>query len=480
MASQRFSSVQIRQLPSMAVTVICGSYIGLSLGLTFLMGTAPIPGALGLLGINFALFLFLRPHWNLPLYALVASPSLGLSFGVGIASRLYLGNIIMGLFIVIGFVRKSQHSSIQPLLIDRLLVPSIALACVGIGSIIYSRIYPDPNVIYQYRHSNISLTLVNLMEVGLLIGLPAVLYIMPALIRTKRDALWIIHSSIGIGLIYALGTIFAGPLRLYSDQNILGVQRPEIFGITSSILGMQLVFFACITLGQALYARERKAAFWWALTAIFSLAVILSFGRTAWIVLCLSILVMIGLRTKNFSVLPLILGMILLSFIPGVTNFFNPEKVYGADRLIMWQDAITIWRSHPFFGVGAGNYQFFDLTYGIDVGGIAHNQFLEVLAEMGIEGLLCLLWCLLAIGRLTFQRFRTARTEQGKAIVLTHIGYFTALLGLAFATDSFLPSVAGAGGTAALIIASYHWLLLGLVLTLPNWEATPDVQTLPT
>jgi len=312
---------------------------------------------------------------------------------------------------------------------------------------------------------------VNSMEMVMLLGLPAIVLIAPGLVRTMRDVKLIVRSFVGVGLLYALGTIFAGPLRLLSQDAVLGYQRPLVFGETSSILGMLLVLFACITLGQALYARKPQASLgWWFCTLIFSCAVIMTFGRESWIGLGLSMLGMIGLRTKNILILFIVQACLILLFIPGVSDFFNPEKVYGIDRLIMWQDAITIWQGHPLFGIGAGNYQFFDIAYGTDVGGVAHNQFLEVLAEMGVQGLLCLLWCLLAIARCTLKCYAAATTRQGKAIALAYIGYFITIIFGGFFAGSFLPSVAGAGGTYSMLWVSYPWLLLGLVLTIPRWE----------
>jgi O-antigen ligase len=260
---------------------------------------------------------------------------------------------------------------------------------------------------------------------------------------------------------------------------ILGNIRPQVFGQVSSALGMLLVLFTCLALGKALYAHKRGESFFYSLcTVIFSIAVIMSFGRESWLALGLSVLVMIAFRTKSIAALFILVLFLPFIFLPGVADFFNPDKVYGLDRLTMWQDAITIWQQHPSFGVGAGNYQFFDLTYGTDVGGFAHNQLLEVLAEMGVQGLLCLLWSIAAIGRFTFQRFRAAKTSQGKAITLAYIGcYFALILGLFFG-DSFLPSVALAGGTYAMIWVSYFWLPLGLVLTMPLWEKSAREQDL--
>lgn len=481
-AQGRFSLPLIRPqaLPPTAIVIVSMSYLLLNMGCVLLMLDSPILGVMSMIMINLIMFLFLRPQWITPLYILIAGPSIAMPLGTtGILSRLFVGNLIFALLIAIGFARiiTAQGKSGQSLLPASLMVPLVALVLIGLASIIYSRLQPDPRVVYSFPHASVPLTLVNTMEMILLLGLPVVLIVVPGLMRTIRDVKWIVRAFISTGMLYALGTIFAGPLGLYSQLVILGVQRPQVFGLTSSVLGMLLVFFACIALGQALYAHTPGASVcWWLCTIIFSIAVIMSFGRESWLALCISVLAMIGFRNRSLLVLFILQVFLLSLFVPGVTDFFNPEKVYGLDRLNIWQDAIAIWQGHPYFGVGAGNFQFFDITYGVEVAGVAHNQFLEVLAEMGVQGLLCLLWSLVALGRLTLQGFSAATTSQGKAIALAFLGYYLTFIFGGFFADSFLPSAALAGGTSPLVEASYHWLFLGLVLTIPQWEKSVSTQ----
>ncbi len=470
-----------RSLPPTAQVIAVIVYLLLNIGCLSLMTISPVLGIIGVAVINLLIFLFLWPRWVVPLYVLVAGPSVTIPFGTtGIFSRFYAGTLLLALLIVIGCVhilafQSKSKPAFSPdrdsLLPASLIVPLLAIVLVGLASIVYSWLHPDPQVVYSFRHADVPVILVNAMEMALLLGLPLLLMALPGLIQTMRDIQLVVRAFIGIGLLYALGTIFAAPLGLYSNEVILGNVRPQVFGQVSSALGMLLVLFVCIALGKAFYAETRIAASWYYLCAlIFSIAVIMSLGRESWLSLALSVLVMISVRTKNISVLSIAVVFLPLLFIPGVTDFFNPDKVYGIDRLVMWKDAIAIWQQHPYFGVGAGNYQFFDITYGTDVGGFAHNQLLEVLAEMGIQGLFCLLWSIVAIGRFAFRRFQLARTSQGKAITIAYIGCYVALILGLFFGDSFLPSVAVAGGTYAMIWISYFWLPLGLVLVMPRCE----------
>src|SRR5207248_28618 len=179
--------------------------------------------------------------------------------GSGVLSRLYIGNVLFVLIVGIWLLRgvASERKAGLVRWEPRILVPLICLAFIGFLSIIYSHMFPDPHVSYAFVHSDAPILLVNLVELSLLISLPLFTVIVPGMVRTLRDARWMIRAYMGIGLLYALGTIFAAPLGLYSEDIILGVRRPAVFGYTSSGLGILNVLFACLAFGQMLYARKR-------------------------------------------------------------------------------------------------------------------------------------------------------------------------------------------------------------------------------
>jgi O-antigen ligase len=456
---------------ALIVTLIC--YLMLNVGLAFIMLIFPLLGLIGAISINLVVILFLRSKLALPLYMLIASPSVALSSGSGILSRLYIGNLLFALVVLIWIfqVLLPERKSGRVLLEGSLLIPLLFLIVVGLLSIIYSRLFPDPNIPYQYPHSHVSITLVNISEITILIGLPMFLVIVPGLVRTPRDAYMVMLSFVGVGMLYALGTIFATPLGLYSREVILGVRRPEVFGVDSSALGSLLLLFGSLAITQTLYATCWKSRLLWgALSLLLCLGVIMSFGRESWIGLFLAVFVMVGFRTRNWLVLLVLFAPLVLLLIPGASDFFDPSKTYGSDRLKIWQDAIAIWLKSPYMGIGAGNFQFFDRVYGSDKVGVAHNQYLQMLAETGVQGLLCLIWLLVAIGIKALQLFKAAKSRLGKSIALAYIGYYVSILFGGFFTGIFIPSAAAGGGTGPFVAASCRWMLLGLVLSIPIWD----------
>jgi O-antigen ligase len=472
-------------LPPVAMSTTPIIYMILNIGLAFLTLLSPFLGLAGALALALIMLLLFQPGLALPLYILVAGPTGVLSASSsGILSRLYIGNLLFVLMVGVWLLQRglSEHKAGPARGEPRILVSLMCFAFIGLLSILYSHLFPDPYVSYSFAHSDVPLLLVNLVEMSLLISLPLFTVIVPGMVRALRDARGMIGAYLGTGLLYALGTIFAAPLHLYSEQVILGLQRPVVFGSTSSGLGILNVLFTCLAFGQMLYARKGTTRLWLGLlSCIFAASVVMSFGRESWVGLFLAVCVILGLRFKSplAFLLPFIVVLpLLFLFAPSITDFFDPSKVYGIDRINIWQDAIVIWQHSPYMGVGAGNYQFFDLAYGTDIAGVAHNQFLSVLAEMGVQGLICLLLTIIMVGRVALKRFNTAISPTGKAIALAYLGYFAALLFATFFTNSFVPTAAEGGGTALFIDASYCWLFFGLVLSIPNWDreaTTPDL-----
>ena len=466
--------------PPAAITVTVIVYLLLSLVLADIMPVNPLLGIAGAVAVNLIMLFFLRSGLALPLYIILAGPSLGLALGhSGLLSRLFAGDLIFGLVFIVWILqmvlplRKSGRVFLEPML----MAPIVCLILVGLLSIIFSRLAPDPKVIYTYPHSTISINIVNLVELCVLVGLPMILIVVPTMVRRLRDIRWAITGFAVVGWLYAIATNFAGPLGLLGHEALLGNRRPKIFGTVSSTLGTLIVIWTAVAFGQLLYATNLKSRLIWGIsTLLFSVAVILAFGREAWVGLFLILTIMTSLRVQNWTailifILAAPLALIALIIVdPAVTDFFNPSKVYGADRFTIWQDAIMIWQHSPIFGVGAGNYQFFDRTYSIDKVGVAHNQYLEILAEMGIQGLVCYLWLYVVIGIRSVKAFFSAKTRIARSIALTQIGVFVTILMGGFFEDFFLPSAASGGGTGAFIEASYRWILLGLVLSIPNWS----------
>jgi O-antigen ligase len=192
----------------------------------------------------------------------------------------------------------------------------------------------------------------------------------------------------------------------------------------------------------------------WALAGLIFTAIVYSYSRMGFIATICSLVVMgtlalgarqlswaVKSRKRQFVPVGLVGTLALAGFV-----FLPPDKLIGrfaqlvligedGGRAQLWAETIPLIKAYPIFGCGLGGYEpaflKFKVTYPLVTDDFAHNDYLQLLAELGLVGF--------AIGAaLTFSVVRTSvRKAVGSADPGTR--YFT---------------VACAGALAAILVHS--------------------------
>lgn len=163
-----------------------------------------------------------------------------------------------------------------------------------------------------------------------------------------------------------------------------------------------LIFAALLVLSAVAVSGSRSLL----LGVILLVACILPLKRTQWAALLVSLMVVLALYLMlPFARIESVLKMFPAS-IERVARSIHPDT--GADallsRTVFLRLAIAAWHEHPVFGVGLGRFRegvpFFAAESAIKLDGWldnANNFYLGVLAELGLVGLLILLWTALQL-----------------------------------------------------------------------------------
>jgi O-antigen ligase len=127
-------------------------------------------------------------------------------------------------------------------------------------------------------------------------------------------------------------------------------------------------------------------------------------------------------------------------------------------RLDLWRVGLNMVRENPLFGVGVGNYKILMDQYDNSnlAAGIAHNSYLEVVAELGVVGAFTFLGLLISA-------FRSA--ERSRKLFLARRNRIFADISLAVEAGLIAFVV-----SAAFLSAEYQkflWLLIFLTISLP-------------
>ena len=160
--------------------------------------------------------------------------------------------------------------------------------------------------------------------------------------------------------------------------------------------------------------------------AVMLPAFLLSGSRGGFVGLCAAALFVVA-RSKTNKLRLLAVGCVLVPlalFTPGspLERFINPTHgdTEGANnRTIVWKAGLRMIADHPILGVGAGNFKPMTRKYA-DVKNpyvsMAHNTYLEMLAELGIVGFAFFIATLVAAYR-SLERTHQATRGKGPAMI---------------------------------------------------------------
>jgi O-antigen ligase len=186
--------------------------------------------------------------------------------------------------------------------------------------------------------------------------------------------------------------------------------------------------------------------------AIAFVFMILSLSRSAWMMAGIIILVLGWRRWKLLGAGAAVGGAVLL-FMPRVLQRLTDVVDTGgvansADiRLEIWSFALPLWEQHPILGQGWGAFN--SLANGL----YAHNDYLRVLIETGLIGLIVFL---VVLWKLVQQSVRVARGRKD---------FPRAFLGLAL---SFIVLTMITNNLEKLAFQWYFWALAGVAFAWPR------------
>lgn len=240
-------------------------------------------------------------------------------------------------------------------------------------------------------------------------------------VKTQRTLQALTGVFLGVGAIFAVGHMLPG------------LKRPMFtlfqFGSTTSQFWTWMVALA---LGQALFNRRLHPAWRLALAALavvtlYSSYVIIDGWKSGWVPALATALVLVVLRYP-YALLGLAAGAIV--FGPAIADGLLASDQYSAaTRTEAWALIGEIVKVNPLLGLGPANYYWYTPLlrisgyYGLQFN--SHNQYVDLVAQIGLVGLAVFAWFVWEIGRFGW-RLRQ-RAPEGFAL-----GYVNgALAGLA-------------------------------------------------
>lgn len=264
------------------------------------------------------------------------------------------------------------------------------------------------------------------------------------------------------------------------DKGTLGYPRVQAFSMEPLYLANYL--FIPLGVAWALLMEKInfiKRSYLFYLIGLILLIIILTVSRGAYIGLLAMILFLAIFQAKKiFSWKNIITGLLIVIFVLGgvflAMNKANPqalekyiEHVQIKDlgigestesRLKAWYDAYRAFEEKPYLGIGIGNFGAWVKGYpdpssqtGWD---IVNNEYLEILAEMGILGLFSFILLIVVLLSSSFIALKRAKDPFLRAVLLGLLAAFVATL----VQYNFFST----------LYIMHIWVLIGLIIAVQN------------
>jgi len=173
------------------------------------------------------------------------------------------------------------------------------------------------------------------------------------------------------------------------------LENPNVLG---EYLGLAIPFLAGFFFASNKF---RQKVLLLATVGMLTLCLVLTFSRGAWLGLAVSVFVFALLKEPRLIVLIVILALLAPMFLPPVVmnriaSIGSLEDSSNAYRITIWIAALRMIKDYWLTGVGLGLSAFARVYREYMIAGAsaihAHNLYLEICLELGVVGILSLLW----------------------------------------------------------------------------------------
>jgi O-antigen ligase len=270
--------------------------------------------------------------------------------------------------------------------------------------------------------------------------------------------------------------LFAGWLYL------LGRLIPPVGQITNRIISggatgsLFWVWFVSLSFSQALVNIHLKIRYRFLLVCLLFGAFYVAFIESrdwvsGWLPPLIALLVILWLATPKLRpvFVVLALGICAIRFNQLAGLVMGGDNQYSLmTRQQAWGILGEMVKVSPLFGLGPANYHFYTPLFpilGYSVQFNSHNQYIDLLAQVGILGLACFLWFAWELGREGLQLMPRVPAGFPKAYLVGALGGLAGTLAAGMLGDWIIPFVYNIGfeGFRASILA---WIFLGGMVAL--------------
>jgi hypothetical protein len=276
------------------------------------------------------------------------------------------------------------------------------------------------------------------------------------------DTRWlkaIVWTFLGLGALYVVG----------NAANLAAVDGVYQEGVYAN--SMFWTWMVALTLGQALFndalSRRNRILLFGIFAATFFVAFVQQNDwKSGWVPPAVVVIVLFALRYKKLILLGVPLAAIYGGFV--VQKLISTDAYSWETRVDAWLVVLNMSKASPLFGLGFANYYWYASLFnlrGYYLQFNAHSQYVDLIAQTGIAGLLCFLWILFEVGVLSWVLKDKVGDGFSRGYVYSMVGGVAGVVMAAFLVDWVLPFAYNIGleGFRASILP---WIFFGGLISL--------------
>jgi O-antigen ligase len=461
-----------------AGVVLCALAIALAGG--FLVGRGNLPPEIFLIvaaapiGLLF-FYLRLRRFENGIMAILIAAGLVRPAIPTGTASYIVASLIVALMLVSLWIVEMmivTKRIRLKPSPVNK---PVLAFVAVSIIAYIWSNIFADPLLVTWSSYP-----IVQLAALVVMILLP----MMTLLVFNKvEDLIWLKRITwfmLGLGMVAVVG-------RLTGSSIIHNVDiKSPVIAIHDR--GLFVAWFGSLAYAQALF--NEKLSLWLRGLLLIGVAAWIYYGFvltilwvSGWLPLLVVCTALTFFRSKKLFALGVF--VVILYFLLNFDFYWqeivvsNEEEGSGSSRVALWLISLNHVFHHPFFGMGPGGYMAYYITYHPNELHSTHNNYFDILAQVGFIGFLIYLWIFFTLMWMGYQTCRALSGQRNfeEAFANATLAGCFAVLAAMMLGDWVIPfaynqTISGFDN------AVYSWIMLGGLATLHGLVIKPKPHNL--
>jgi O-antigen ligase len=281
-----------------------------------------------------------------------------------------------------------------------------------------------------------------------------------------KDITWLSRLTWAFLAVAAVSFAFRSLLPLF------GLPTRDLLQPVGSLF---YIWMVVIAFSQAVFNRDLRLGWRIALGILVLVCLyvlfFLKFGdKSGWLPAFVAIVTIVVLRSWRTLLVLAPLGVLAALIL--APEFFSSDEYSLATRFDAWLIMFEIIKYSPVLGLGFANYYSYTSLFpirGYAVSFNSHNNYVDIVAQTGLVGLVCFLWFLLEVARLGWRLKDRAPAGFARAYVYGALGGLSATAFAGLLGDWVLPFFynVGLNGFRTSILA---WLFLGGLVSLEQMD----------